>query len=90
MPWFILAMGTGFSFSTRHMCRPGSWTEAGNGEPLGEEMVGSRPHEEWAQAQRLEQAWRLRSGYSENREEGGAALGSRDGRRAKVRHTAYL
>lgn len=34
MPWFSRATGTGFSFSTRQMCRPGERTKPGNGEPL--------------------------------------------------------
>lgn len=53
MPWFSRATGTGFSFSTRQTCRPGSCTEAGNGESLREGRgvaVVARAREERTQA----------------------------------------
>lgn len=61
MPWFSRATGTGFSFSTLHTCRPGSCTEAGNGEPLreGRRLAKARVLEEWPQAERVGQAWGL-------------------------------
>lgn len=69
MPWFSRATGTGFSFSTRHTCRPGSCTEPGNGEPLREERGLTAAWTHWPKHS-PGQAWRLQSGDEESGGEG--------------------
>jgi hypothetical protein len=63
---------------------------SGWGRDGGDGLIVAKTYEEWAQAQRPEQAWRLRLG-DESNEEGGATLGNEDGKEVTgMGHMTYL